>query len=42
MNKVIGRDLGEGLYKLRHLLYNQGYEITTERWQGEACTDLHR
>jgi len=36
MNKVTGRNLGEGLYKLRHLLYNQGYEITTERWQGET------
>lgn len=35
MNKVYGTDLGEGLYKLRHLLYHQGYEIQTERWQGQ-------
>lgn len=34
MNRVTGINLGEGLYKLRHLLYNQGYEIRTERWQG--------
>ena len=34
MNKVAGRNLGEGLFKLRHLLYHQGYEIQTASWQG--------
>lgn len=34
MNSVRGRDLKEGLKKLRHLLYHQGYEIQTDSWQG--------
>ena len=35
MNRVSGTDIGEGLYKLRKLLSTQGYEVTTERWQGK-------
>ena len=34
MNRVTGRDLGDGLRKLRELLYRQGYEIQTSTWQG--------
>jgi thymidylate synthase len=34
MNRVSGRDLGEGLLGLRRLLYRNGYTIKTERWQG--------
>ena len=34
MNRVTGRNLGEGLYKLRQLLLLQGYEIQTASWQG--------
>ena len=28
------KDLKEGLYRLREKLYNEGYIIETERWQG--------
>ena len=34
MNRVTGKDLGEGLHKLRQLLLLQGYEIQTSTWQG--------
>ena len=34
MNRVSGRTLAEGLLNLRKLLLNQGYNITTKKWQG--------
>jgi hypothetical protein len=34
MNSVGGRNIAEGLLKLREVLYRQGYNIQTQRWQG--------
>ena len=34
MNRVAGRTLAEGLKKLRHTLYHQGYNLQTGSWQG--------
>ena len=40
MHRVGGRNLGEGLTALRRCLFDHGYTIQTERWQGKEKPPL--